>query len=845
MKTVFITTLATLLVLLFPGCGASDSGGGDLGTDVPNVVCTPDCGGRSCGDDGCGGSCGECTDGQVCNPVLGKCLGGCTADCTGKACGTNGCGGSCGDCGMDEDCFNGACAPKASCTDGARNGTETDVDCGGTCPKKCVVGKGCQGPADCQSAACSGGSCQPDLSCKDGAQNGDETDVDCGGSKCAPCAVTKFCKQHSDCLSEACVYGVCEKPTCDDNIKDQGEGDVDCGGPCPGKCPDGKTCKADGDCTSGTCANGICASCNDGKQDGPETDVDCGGGCKTCGDGKHCKKGSDCAGGGCEGGLCCAKNACGKCGPLPVETCNGLDDDCDGVTDNHLAAGAACPLQKGVCKGATQQCKGTAGWVCDASVYKAHNAKYEATESSCDGVDNNCDGQTDEGLKNKCGTCGAVPKEVCNGVDDDCDGQTDNAAMCGTCVATPTPVDLVSVDGGWGFQMSWKNFLAMLGDDAYVFVYNRGNNYQATPFFHLADGAEVGSPAILPISVVGNPYLWPGAGFLHLAVTGYNSGSVETQHQYYYQVSPAGQVLKQTEIDDSTNYSGAPSPVAQGGNTVGLVYWPASGGPQYTTMKSDGTWQAQGPVGGSGDYGLELALRKNGTAFIGTAAGSFGGPVSVEQVGGETYTVDSGTCSSEALRVAPDDTVWMVYTSGVTSSGNDGTIKAWTLKGSTASTPDTVGQGSSANLAFDPAGQAVVVYVATGGGSLQVARKSGGQWQAHAAYTAASGETLGGYTAIGIDSANRYHLAFMVTTQPVGGYNDLEHIEYVMYCPTDGGGVPDAGGGTVVTPTGCGDDPNNTCNGTCGQQGASGTCWCNSSCASYGDCCPDYAACCG
>ena len=31
--------------------------------------CIPDCAGRECGDDGCGGNCGTCDDGDVCNGI--------------------------------------------------------------------------------------------------------------------------------------------------------------------------------------------------------------------------------------------------------------------------------------------------------------------------------------------------------------------------------------------------------------------------------------------------------------------------------------------------------------------------------------------------------------------------------------------------------------------------------------------------------------------------------------------------------------------------------------------------------------------------------------------------------
>nr|CEL65316.1 TPA: sushi domain (scr repeat) domain-containing protein [Neospora caninum Liverpool] len=55
--------------------------------------------------------------------------------------------------------------PKPTCADGVRNGDETGVDCGGSCPKKCP-------------------------SCFNGMRDGDEEDVDCGGSVCEPC---EFC----------------------------------------------------------------------------------------------------------------------------------------------------------------------------------------------------------------------------------------------------------------------------------------------------------------------------------------------------------------------------------------------------------------------------------------------------------------------------------------------------------------------------------------------------------------------------------------------------------------------------------------------------------------------------
>jgi hypothetical protein len=75
--------------------------------------------------------------------------------------------------------------PEApTCTDGVKNGSESDVDCGGTCPA-CGTDKSCSLPADCTSGVCTGGKCAAP-SCTDAVKNGTETGIDCGGS-CPTC----------------------------------------------------------------------------------------------------------------------------------------------------------------------------------------------------------------------------------------------------------------------------------------------------------------------------------------------------------------------------------------------------------------------------------------------------------------------------------------------------------------------------------------------------------------------------------------------------------------------------------------------------------------------------------
>jgi hypothetical protein len=54
-------------------------------------------------------------------------------------------------------CPSGPTGP--TCTDGITNGGETDVDCGGSCPR-CASGKICTTRNDCASARCAAGTCQ-------------------------------------------------------------------------------------------------------------------------------------------------------------------------------------------------------------------------------------------------------------------------------------------------------------------------------------------------------------------------------------------------------------------------------------------------------------------------------------------------------------------------------------------------------------------------------------------------------------------------------------------------------------------------------------------------------------
>jgi hypothetical protein len=81
----------------------------------------------------------------------------------------------------------------------------------------------------------------------------------------------------------------------------------------------------------------------------------------------------------------------GAIGPK-LEVCNGLDDDCDGVVDNGFPLGAACD------NGQTGACRTTGVIVCAANVMGVTCTAAPGVPSveSCNLVDDDCDGQTDE-----------------------------------------------------------------------------------------------------------------------------------------------------------------------------------------------------------------------------------------------------------------------------------------------------------------------------------------------------------------------------------------------------------------------------------------------------------------
>ena len=328
------------------GGGVADADA--VGPDA--TTCTPDCGGRACGDDGCGASCGACGDAEVCDE-LGQCqcvyqpcgaaccttatevchLGGCCEpDCQDKECGGDGCGGTCGDCGGGAACVEAACVPDPFCGDGAC-GDQSEETCE-SCPSDC----GCACGEACLDAVCASTACVGKVCGDDG----------CGGS-CGSCAEVEECDGgQCVCTHETCAAGCCSTPTevchleacCEPDCVDKVCGDDGCGGVCA-DCGGGFSC-VDGECVPDPfCGDGTCGDLSD------ETCESCPSDCG-CECGQACVD-AECSWTACDGKVCgddgCG-GSCGDCGEY--ETCDAFGQ-CGCV--DLACAGACCASPTEVC----------------------------------------------------------------------------------------------------------------------------------------------------------------------------------------------------------------------------------------------------------------------------------------------------------------------------------------------------------------------------------------------------------------------------------------------------------------------------------------------------------------
>jgi len=197
----------------------------------------------------------------------------------------------------------------------------------------------------------------------------------------------------------------------------------------PGGVPSATLCADPGD----PC-DGLDDNCFDGIADEPVN------GCGGCGPAPT--EVCDGADNDCDGFVDEPPGDCGGCVPQP-EVCDNLDNNCNGTTDESLVRN--CGTDVGECAAGTQ--------TCTVGVWSACSGAGPTPES-CDDLDNNCDGVTD-GIARPCGTAPDIGQcqpgtelcldglwgpcvgeigpgpEVCDGFDNDCDGETDEGNLGG------------------------------------------------------------------------------------------------------------------------------------------------------------------------------------------------------------------------------------------------------------------------------------------------------------------------------------------------------------------------------------------------------------------------------
>ncbi|MFH1026234.1 MAG: MopE-related protein, partial [Nitrospirota bacterium] len=302
-------------------------------------------------------------------------------------------------------CVNGSLVD--SCTPGT---PQTEGPFGNaTCSDQ--IDNDCDGSTDATDSGCVQ-QCTPSTEICDGLDNDCDGQVDeditpvptsCGIGACAKTG-QKTCQ--GGLLVDSCTPGTpqTEGPfgnaTCSDQI------DNDC---------DGATDATDSGCAqqctpSTEICDGLDNDC-DGQVDEDITPVP-----TSCGIGACAKTGQKT----CQGGL--LVDNCTP-GTPSVETCNNVDDDCDGVTDNGIAAvpttcgiGACAATGESTCQG---------GQMLDSCTLGQAGTEGPVGNATCsDQIDNDCDGTTDVADTSCVQQC--IPSaEVCDGTDNDCDGQVD------------------------------------------------------------------------------------------------------------------------------------------------------------------------------------------------------------------------------------------------------------------------------------------------------------------------------------------------------------------------------------------------------------------------------------
>jgi hypothetical protein len=424
--------------------------------------------GTSCDKDVCNVN-GTCDTGVCAFTVAKDCSDGdaCTGDSCNLATGCKHLGLNSGNCATDA-CLSGMTCSAGKCQGGSAISCNDSEAC---TEDSCNSASGCvhapvSGTCDDGNACTSGDVCSAGKCLSGGATNCNDNNP-CTDDACSPlggCSHTgnnaNPCSDGFSCTTESCVSGKCVV-TADSAV-----------------CGDSNVC-TDDSCAPGSNGSNPTTGCRNANNAAP------------CTDGSLCTTNDTCIGGACvsgpplncDDGLTCTADACDAtqgCKHTPgTETCNGLDDNCDGQTDEANSQGCTIYFFD-----SDNDAYGTASSQCLCAIsgkYRAlvqgdcddNNAaiKPNATEK-CNGIDDNCDGKTDPSnatgctvyywdgdgdgygvtlsaclcassgayTANKQGDCNdydatihATAPELCDNKDNDCNGVTDDGGASALC----------------------------------------------------------------------------------------------------------------------------------------------------------------------------------------------------------------------------------------------------------------------------------------------------------------------------------------------------------------------------------------------------------------------------
>lgn len=379
------------------------------------VKCTPNCVGKGCGSDGCGGNCGTCASGKYCdNTFTCQDNNHCVPNCSNAECGPDGCGGLCGSvcsgyliCNGYGQCADPPCDNDKKCDADENCATCSDCGCASNqaCDRtslKCVdryaCGTSC-GKKICESTNSCGASCgscplgticadNKESCCSPSCVRSDKSVMECGvnncGLSCGDCSILEP-KGMYKCIKY--------------RYKDTGPSDCCLPDDCRNENGSTRECGSDG--CGGLCGIGVCYPgmvCNDKKGICEEIPKICNGD-NVCNNDENCNNcPHDCA--------CDGDQVCNTIPQIPVCEC---DSNCDGRACGTNPCGDKCGPLNGLCP-AGQTCQSNQCIAGDTCSHQVNCAFKVCGPDGCGGKCGPLNGDCPSGQQcNSSGKCVKIP----------------------------------------------------------------------------------------------------------------------------------------------------------------------------------------------------------------------------------------------------------------------------------------------------------------------------------------------------------------------------------------------------------------------------------------------------